>query len=307
MSASTLPIGNSVRTKRCLLKFLSCKGLYGLTFACIFCLLILLFPAVGIAQTEAPATGGGVGMTIKPTLFDFQAGKGQKIVAPVTVTNSQDQPMQIKLYLGDWVRDSLGDHIYSLPGTLPVSCAGWIKLSDEFVEVPPHGQRTFDLTMSTPDSENVLKSMRWAMLFVEFAEEKTIPKTSQPGINTVVVKRQRIGLHIYQTPPNLTRKEVKLLSFNQLKGQKSVYRLTFQNTGDLQLNCKSYMELTSLDEQSVTNKVESSGIPVFPGQRRVIDITLPERVGKGKYNVIAAVDAGEDVPLEAAQEEIEVK
>jgi hypothetical protein len=47
---------------------------------------------------------------------------------------------------------------------------------------------------------------------------------------------------------------------------------------------------------------------ILPDQVRNIDFIIPDTVPKGKYTAVAMIDANDDeVPLEAAQLEIELK
>ncbi len=250
--------------------------------------------------------GKEMGIDIRPVSFDFHLERGKQSVKTITITNSQDLPAQLNFYLGDWVRDTLGDHIYYPAGTLAKSCAAWTKLSRTFVEVPPKGSMTFDLTLSVPDSAGAEEAMRWSMLFVEAVDETKLQKASGNQIATNVVRKQRIGLHIYQTPPALTEKAIKMISFQTVASEKNGYRITCENTGALQVHCKTYLELAALDESNKVYKVPGKEFPIFPGQRRMVYFTIPPDIPKGRFNVLAAVDAGEDVPLEAAQAEITI-
>jgi hypothetical protein len=259
------------------------------------------------AQEASGGGGSDLGIAIRPATFDFHLHKGESAVTNVMVTNSQNKPMQIKLSLGDWVRDSAGNHNYFDAGVLPRSCARWVKLSQSFVEIPANSTSDFALTITAPDSASVDSAMRWAMLFVDFAEERTIPKSTQAGVTTVMVKKQRLGLHIYQTPPSLHTKNLKMIDFKPVAGKKNTYRISVKNTGDVQIGCKAYLELTSLSESGGGRRIEAEPFPMFPDQYRIVDIVIPDDVAKGKYNVIAVADAGEDVPLQAVQDEIEVK
>lgn len=247
-----------------------------------------------------------VGVAIKPTVFNFNADRGQTVVQNVSVINSQAVPVQLKFYLGDWQRDSLGDHQYFEAGKLKNSCANWVKLSRTFMEVAPNSTASFDMTITIPDSADAVAAMRWAMLFVEYVQETTAPKATGNQVATNMVRKQRIGLHIYETPPAVSGRDFKMLAFQTIEKPKNTYRMTCQNTGNLQLHCKPYLELTALSEEGKTIHIDAKEFPMFPGQKRIIDITVPETTPKGKYNVIAAIDAGEDIPLEAAQAEIQI-
>ena len=109
-----------------------------------------------------------------------------------------------------------------------------------------------------------------------------------------------MGVHIYQTPPVVSRKEVKLLSFAPLNNMTGTYRLVCENTGDVQVNCISYFELANLAGGNRI-RIPAREIPMFPGQKRHIDLEVPAFVPNGKYTLTGVVDAGADVPLEAAQ------
>jgi hypothetical protein len=43
------------------------------------------------------------------------------------------------------------------------------------------------------------------------------------------------------------------------------------------------------------------------GQKRCLDFNLSESIKPGKYNIVAAIDAGDYVALEAVESVIEVK
>jgi hypothetical protein len=269
-------------------------------------LLFLFCSALSFGQTGAETEKKDVGMDIQPSVFQFNAGRGERVVQNISISNSQSVPVQLKFYLSDWRRDTSGGHQYFVPGTLPTSCAQWIKLSRTFVEVPAKGAVKFDVTLEMPDSAKAVEVMRWAMLFVEFVEETKAPQIGGKEIASNLVRKQRIGLHMYQIPPGMNEKELKMLSFEPVATKKNVYRIACQNTGDLQIVAKPYLELTSLEEGAKPVKIESAEFPMFPGQRRVVDITIPQETPKGKYNVIAAIDGGEDIPIEAAQSEISI-
>lgn len=273
---------------------------------------LVLFTSILSLHFGAQAQGGAgadqdLGIAIQPAAFDFHASPGQKIVTTVSVANSQNKPMQIKLEVGDWLRDSIGDHKYFAPASLPISCASWVKLSQSFVEIPAKGSANFELTFIAPDSPQLFKAMKWAMLFVEFAEERMIPQTSKADVNAVFVKKQRLGLHIYQTPKGVVKKGIEMVDFKSTKNAARNYAITYKNTGEIQVLSKTYMDLTGLSDASFSKRISSEAVPTFPGQTRIMELKVPADIPKGKYSVIAAVDAGEDVPLEAIQEEIELR
>jgi hypothetical protein len=248
-----------------------------------------------------------MGVDIQPTSFSFSATKGEAQVRTVTINNKQDAAIQLRFYLGDWVRDSFGRHSYHPAGTLPSSCSKWLTISKEFVELAPHTSTTFDLTITVPDNEEAIKEMKWAMLFSEPVSETAAPKADPKEVTTIIERRQRLGLHVYQLPPSITAKDMRVTALQNVINIPNTYRIICQNTGSTQIVCKPYLELTAMTEEGKVSKIQADEFPMFPGQVRVVDITIPKSQPKGKYSMIAAIDAGEDIPLGAAQAEIEVK
>ena len=129
---------------------------------------------------------------------------------------------------------------------------------------------------------------------------------NKKGLTSIIHNKMRIGVHIYQTPPSLARKEVQLLRLSKVPDSVNQYKVVCKNTGDIQLQCRAYLELSSLADGKKTT-VDGRVFPVFPGQERMMAFKLPADLPKGKYSVVAAVDAGDDVPLEAAQATITVQ
>ena len=90
------------------------------------------------------------------------------------------------------------------------------------------------------------------------------------------------------------------LSLSAMPDTVNQYEMICKNTGEIQMNCKTYMELSSLTT-SEKFRIEGRVFPIFPAQERMVTFTLPADLPVGKYNAVAAVDAGDDVPLGVAQ------
>ncbi len=267
-----------------------------------FILFLFLTCTLLNAQTGVPTKG----IFILPAIIDFTLTNGQVAAKTLTVQNRTDSSAQFTLYMADWRRDSLGRHEYYGPGMLPMSCTDWITLDKTFIEVPSGGNIPITVTMKIPDSASSTKEMKWAMLFIEVVNEKKVFQDT--GVSTAIIPIYRLGVHIYQTPPNLGKKEIKMLSFGQVKLAEDSLGLSIEceNVGDVHLKGKSSIEFTNLTDGTKT-KIGPDPFSVFPGFRRVINYKIPTNLPKGKYSVLAILDGGEDMPIEAAQSEIEIK
>lgn len=241
---------------------------------------------------------------IHPTTLFFNLGAGQSETQVIHISNGSDaKKVQYRVYLNDWLRDSLGGHEYYRPDTLSRSCARWVTVNKNFIELQPKEAVDLTVKLSLPDSAAAGSEMKWAMLFIETVEEQVNAGAKQA--QATVRNLLRLGVHIYQTPPTLTNKEVRLLDLKPDDSVKNAYNVICKNTGDIMLECKSFIEITSADGSKT--KLDAVEYPLFPGQKRYVLFELPKNLPKGKYSALAVIDAGEDMSLEAVESNIEVK
>jgi P pilus assembly chaperone PapD len=240
---------------------------------------------------------------VYPTALAFSLSKGNSESQVVNITNGSDKKMQFRLYLNDWIRDTLGGHEYYDPNTISRSCSRWVTLNKNFIELEPGKSTQVTIKLTIPDSA-IADEMKWSMLFVETVEENTAQASK--NATAAVQNLLRIGIHIYQTPPSLTDKQIKAFDLKPMAGAEKKYQLLCQNTGNVMIQCKSYLELASVvDGQKI--KLEPIDFPMFPQQKRYVTFELPANIQKGKYSALAVLDGGEDISLEAVEGTIEVK
>ena len=240
---------------------------------------------------------------VYPTALAFSLSKGNSESQVVNITNGSDKKMQFRLYLNDWIRDTVGGHEYYEPNTISRSCSRWVTLSKNFIELEPGKSTQLTIKLTIPDSANT-DEMKWSMLFVETVEENTAQASK--NATAAVQNLLRIGIHIYQTPPSLTDKQIKAFDLKPMPGQEKKYQLICQNTGNVMIQCKSYLELASVvDGQKI--KLDPIDFPMFPQQKRYVTFELPANIQKGKYSALAVLVGGEDISLEAVEGTIEVK
>jgi len=271
-------------------------------------------------DTSAPGTGAvaglpdsekvqiPAGLQVAPATVDFATGQGQTSVQKITVTNNLTYPVDLKCYFSDWLRDSVGGHVYMDAGAYRYSCARWMTIDKPLMHLEPGKSEIVTVKVQMPDSADAVKNMTWTMLFIQTVKEQAFGPLASRQMRAGMNNQYRMGVHIYQTPPNVTRKAIKMLSFG--KGEKAgQYRFVCQNTGAKQLEVKGYLEISPVTANSQEQKIKvgPKNFPLFPDQKRLVQMAIPETLAKGKYVITAAVDAGNDVPLEAAQGTIEIK
>lgn len=264
--------------------------------------LLVFFSALLIAGLSINSSAQNLG--IHPTTLHFTLGAGQSETQVIHISNgAESKKVQYRVYLNDWLRDSTGGHEYYRPDSLSRSCARWITVNKNFIELQPKESVDLTVKLQLPDSPAAASEMKWAMLFIETVEEQINAGAKQA--QATVRNLLRLGVHIYQTPPTLTGKEVKLLDLKPDDSIKNAYNIVCKNTGEVMLDCKAYIEVTATDGKKT--KLDAVEYPMFPGQRRLVLFELPKNLPKGSYSALAVIDAGEELSLEAIESTIEIK
>lgn len=248
-------------------------------------------------------TASGQNLGVYPTTLDFRLASGQSEAQIINLSNGSGNKVQFRIYLNDWVRDSAGGHIYYEPASIPRSCARWLTIDKNFIELQPGESTQLTVQMLAPSTPEASEEMKWAMLFIETVEENVSrnDKNAQATVKNLI----RVGVHIYQTPPNATEKSIKVLDLKPNREIANAYDLYCKNTGDVMIECKAHLELAAANGEQT--KLDFIEFPMFPDQVRLVTFELPKNLPVGKYNVLGILDAGEDLSLEAIESTIEVK
>ncbi len=261
--------------------------------------LFLLLLAITCYSTITTAQNLGV----YPTTLDFRLASGQSEAQAINLSNGSGNKVQFRLYLNDWVRDSTGGHIYYEPASIPRSCARWLTIDKNFIELQPGESTQLTVQMLVPSTPEAADEMKWAMLFIETVEENVSrnDKNAQATVKNLI----RVGVHIYQTPPNAIEKSIKVLDLKPNPEIANAYDLVCKNTGDVMIECKAHLELAAANGEQT--KLDFIEFPMFPEQVRLVTFELPKNLPTGKYNTLGILDAGEDLSLEAIESTVEVK
>lgn len=264
-------------------------------------LIVLLFLSAQLATAQEEK-----GISVKPVKIPFTLEAGHSAIQTVHIINHTDKPTNFKLYFEDWRRDSFGMKRYYYPGVYKRSCANWLKINKENVVVDPGKTEDILVRMELPDDPKAVEEMKWTMLFVEtIPENKGASKFT--GLRTEVGNIIRIAVQITQTPPNITEKDIQMLSFGNTPGEDKKYRITCKNTGQKEIDSKALIEVAPIGNPEKKFTLTPRTFPTFPEQVRVIDFMLPDTLSKGKYTMVGVIDAGDEVPLQASQAVIEIK
>ena len=256
----------------------------------------MLMAQVGVAQR----------INVNPTILSFNVNPGGISTQIITITNLSDKKQNYQLTLGDWLRDSVGGHTYFEPGTIDRSCSKWIAFDNAVVEIEPQKSRDVRVTLTAPADPKVAEEMKWSMIFIQNVLEQTGEDAQGAKMKATIREVYRIGIHVYQTPVALKKKEARALSLEVDKTNQNIYNFSLLNTGKNMLECKARLLLTNLSNGEEI-KLDETEFPVFPDGKRIVKLEIPATVPKGKYSMLAILEYDPDMPLEAIESSVEIK
>lgn len=244
-------------------------------------------------------------ISVGPSIVRFNAAPGKAELKTISIKNNLNKPVAFKLYIRDWLRDSVGGHEYYKADTLSQSCANMVSIEPaSYLKVDSGKIGKIVMRMKPPVTAKNTE-MKWAMLFIESLPDETLAKDKKKALQMQINTTARIGVHIYQTPPGAVTKAVDQVKLATDSVQKGFVYLYMKNVGQVMLDCKAHLELTHLStaEETITKEVT---FPVFPDGFRKAKLDLPKNIKPGNYSLLAILDYGVDVPLEAVQQNITI-
>jgi hypothetical protein len=277
------------------------KNIYSTTVKSLFSVLFILgLVSAGIAQQ----------VSIAPSILRFNLDKGGNDSRVVTITNRSTIRQSMQTSIGDWYRDSLGNHVYLKPGEMKDrSNAAYVSITPSFIEIEPNETAEVLVSIQIPAADTVPTQMTWSMLFVQGTVEKTNPFVPENQLATQIRESYRFGVHIYNTPSVTNEAKAVLEDFMVVPATENdtiaKYMLRSKNDGDVILKCKTYLEITNLGNGETIN-TDPDEFTVFPNETKTSIFTLPDNLGAGEFSILGILDYGDQYPLEAIEKTIKI-
>lgn len=217
-------------------------------------------------------------------------------VAGFNVANETNGTVEATIYLADWDRDEDGGNRFQPLGSVPQSCAKYLRVFPLSLRLPPHTSQGVRLGLQGADS---VSATCWSIVFVEAGGP-------QAGAGRRISYVLRLGVKVYIEPPGLaTDGEVEGMGIDTVHAVRGkpvrgvvpppapdtvVTWVRFRNTGGLPAMVHGEMEYRRLDNSVVARDTVPS-FPVLPGAARRAHVPLP-RLPRGHYIALALLDFG---------------
>jgi hypothetical protein len=194
-----------------------------------------LFGLAAFALWAAAVRPAAAQLSVDKLELSIERRTASPDVGAFTVTNETDSVIQGRVYLMDWSREENGELRFVALGSVPQSCARYVKVFPLSVRLPAHASQAIRVGLEGADS---LPAVCWSIAFVEVAN-------SGSGTGRRIDYITRLGVKIYIVPPGLAKDgEVEDMGFRRI-------------------------------DNSVAAHDTVQSFPVLPGARRRINVPLP--------------------------------
>lgn len=235
--------------------------------------------------------------------------KREVITDVIPVRNDETKAQQVRIVLGDWVRDSLGNNVFLDASTVPGSCGSRIKAFPATFQVAPGATELVRVSYDPAPADTGC----WSIVFVETVTPPPPREQAQGSFLTIEV---RTGVKIY-----VHRHDAVALGEVQDAGVDMAWRLKapgtalrdtalvreatvrFANTGTAHFRVRASLEIRTAAGE-ILRTIEGPEAPMTPGAVRIINIAMPA-LPSGDYIAIMLLDYGGD-EISAAQADFRV-
>lgn len=270
-------------------------------YSLILVLSFVLVYFVGVSQSAS----------VSPSRLYYNVSPGSYKSQKLKVTNNGTAAQTFTVNFANF--DSPGNKGKSVLDTTADSkhgMADWLTASPSFFEVAPGETKDVEILLQLPNTPDA-NSVRWAVASIKLARENTGQGEKGENITGMsIIPTFSFVIHLFQTPPNVTFKEVVVEKFyrdsTDLNDSITSLKLLIRNTGDAIADCAPYLDMMNLKTGEKIN-VKGKGFTILPGGEREIVIPLPKDLPKGEYNILGIVDYNSETDVAAMELNIKIE
>ena len=251
----------------------------------VFVSLLVILAIFLVAQSAEAA------FVATPMEFHLQVAPGADNTQTLYVRNRGEETIALKVYTGDFWIEPDGKESFLEAGKLERSCAKWMAVSPEELELAPNQSQPIRFKITLPANAS---GSYWGMVFVEQTTKPSI-KTAKKGQQQFsIISFQRIGIRVFEDTPNSKPAGGLINQVNvawDTKSEAFKVSLKFENQGELLLKCKGTIEVKD-DKGQTLKSTEIEQFNCYPKSSRIAEGYISTGLAKGKYTALAVIDYG---------------
>jgi P pilus assembly chaperone PapD len=231
------------------------------------------------------------------------------ITQTIPVRNDEAKAQQVRVVVGDWVRDSLGNNMFLEAGSVGASCGQRLKVFPATLQVAPGATELVRVSYEPVPADTGC----WSIVFIETVTPPTPRPDGQGSFLTIEI---RTGVKIYVHRADAVAlgevQDMSVATAWRLKEPGTGSRDTtlvreasvrFVNSGTAHLRMRTSLEIRSAAGE-LLHTVDGPEAPMTPGATRIVRIAMPT-LPAGDYIAIMLLDYGGD-EIAAAQSDFKV-
>lgn len=222
----------------------------------------------------------------------------------IPVRNEETRAQQVRITMGDWVRDAFGNNQFLAANSTPHGCGQRLRVFPSTFQIAPGATELVRVTFTPTPADTGC----WAIAFVETVQPPAARPDGQGGFLTLEI-RTGVKVYVHRASPLrealVQEAEVGMRWRNTdptSGGRDSMHvreaTVLLANSGTAHLRVKTTLEIRDR-EAKLLQTVDGGAVPMTPGAARYIPIRMPP-LPSGEYIAVMLLDYGGD-EIAAAQ------
>ncbi len=242
-------------------------------------------------------------INVTPARINFNLEPGEFYETEVVVRNTAAKKQKISINLGDFEMDAEGESSFSDANTSKFSCAGWMSVSPSFLELNPNESKKVKVKIKVPTDG---MTTRWAMLFVEPADEQVGIASADKSLSLGASVNTRIGIPVFQSPRKSGALKADIRNLKEIPNDSlRLFTTEIVNEGDKIIDGELFTVFSNI-ETGAEIEMPTQKMSVFPKNTRNFKFALPSKLPKGKYVLTVVLNYDENADQEGVRLNITV-
>lgn len=242
-------------------------------------------------------------LNVTPAKINFNLEPGESYETELVVRNTASTKQKVNISLGDFALDANGQSSFSDANTSNFSCAGWISISQSFVELNPNETKKVKVKIKVPTNGT---TTRWAMIFIEPAEEQTSIASADKSLSLGTKVLTRVGIPVFQSPRTSGTMKADIKNLKEVPND-SIREFVAEvvNEGEKIIDGELFTVFSNIQ---TGNEIEApvQTLTVLPKGSRYFRFAVPKDLPKGKYILTVVLDYDDDADQEGVKLNITV-
>lgn len=242
-------------------------------------------------------------LNVTPSKINFNLEPGERYQTDIVVRNTATTKQKVNLRLGDFALDAEGASSFSDANSSSFSCAEWMSLSQSLIELNPNESKKIKLTMKVPENGT---TTRWAMVFVEPAEEQGNVAAADKSLSLGTSVTTRVGIPVFQSPRNSGTIKADIRNLKEITNDSiRTFVAEVINEGEKVIEGELFTVYSNIQTgEEVEAPVQT--YTILPNGKRNYRFNLPENLPKGKYVLTVVLDYDDEADQEGVRLNITV-